>query len=409
LLILADVFPILTFLSLLGALAVFAYLFTTERQAPKFSFLPKVKNDSQARKPKVSIIVTAKNEEEKIASCLKSLLLQSYSSLEILVVDDSSTDKTVAIVSDLLSKNNVLKLISAGLKPEGWVGKSWPCWRGFEESRGEYLLFVDADSVYNSDVVERSVLYMEERSFDMFSLSPKVQMHGIWAHAVLPLISGAINLLYPMKKVNDRKSKRAYVFGTYFLVRKHVYESTGGHSKVRDQLVEDAAVAQLIKSSGYSLRVERGPKLLSTDWETEPKAIFHGLERITSSSIKNFGMASILNAILLFFLVLYPVTFIIAALVSSYVSGIFLAGVIASFLNIVVFLALTSLEIKAVSGKTGPENILYILGGALFIAAIITTSVKVASGKKLYWKGQGYRQGTGHHNESVETIKTENS
>ncbi|HYB04157.1 MAG TPA: glycosyltransferase, partial [Nitrososphaerales archaeon] len=210
-----------------------------------------------------------------------------------------------------------------------------------------------------------------------------------------------INLLYPLKKVNDPKSRRAYVFGTYLLIRKEVYRETGGHSKVRDQLVEDAAIAQLVKSAGYNLRVEGGDGLIETEWESDRKAIFQGLERVTSSSIKTYGMMSILNAVLLFFLMIYPVLYAVATVATRSLSEIFLAGLLASALNILLFLSLTSRELRAITGKVGPEILLYFLGGLIFIIAIISTSFKVTTGRDLFWKGQGYRQVTERPGRSV--------
>ncbi len=313
--------------------------------------------------------------------------------MEIIVVDDSSTDRTAEIVARSLVSNPKLRLVKAGAKPDGWVGKSWPCWRGYEEAlNSDYLLFVDADSTFDRTVIELSVLYSEENSIDAFSLSPRVKLHTIWANAVLPLISGAINLLYPMRQVNDRKNERAYVFGTYVLVRKNVYERVGGHMKVRDQLVEDAALARLIKSAGYNLRIERGPDLLTTQWESDLRAIFHGLERIASSSIKTYGLLAILNAVLLFFLIIYPVIFILSVTLFHAFSTTFLVGTVACVLNVLVFLSLSANELYGISGKRGPGILLYVLGGIIFIVAIVTTSIKVAKGKNLYWKGQGYKQ-----------------
>lgn len=387
-----DVFPLVAVLSLFGSLALFLYLFTTERRAPRFEYNPQ--NRGQVKGPKVSVIVTARNEEEMIRSCLESLLEQSYPNIEILVVDDSSTDRTAEIVTMLSKDNPLLRLVSAGPKPEGWVGKSWPCWRGFLETTGEYLLFVDADSKFEKTVVEHSILYAVQNSFDIFSLSPRVTFHGVWAKAVLPLITGAINLLYPMTKVNDRNSKRAYVFGTYFLIRRIVYEKTGGHSKVRNEIVEDAAVGRLVKSAGYSLRIETGTNFLSTEWESDGNAIFNGLERVVSSSIKSYGMISVINAVLLFFLVVYPVIYLVAVLALHSFSTFFTVGLVAALLDVGAFASLAALETKTMTGKGGgPGALLYFLGALIFIAAIVTTSVKVTRGNKIYWKGQGYEQG----------------
>jgi len=325
-----------------------------------------------------------------IENCLNSLTNQTSKNIEILVVDDSSSDATAEIVKSAMSRDEKLRLVHAGQKPEGWVGKSWPCWRGFEESRGDFLLFVDADSMFEPTVVERCFSYVNKESIDMFSLSPRIKVHSVWARTVLPLVSGAINLLYPMRKVNDKKSKRAYVFGTFILVRKSVYQKTGGHKQVRDQIVEDAAIAQLVKSSGFNLRIEKGPEFLSTEWENDLGSIFNGLERVTSTSIKTYGLKSILNAVLLFFLIIYPIIFLLTFVASLNFNEILVVGAAASLLNIVVFLSLAAFEMKMVTGKIDPSILIYFLGGIIFIVAIITTSFKVSLGKGIYWKGQGY-------------------
>lgn len=393
---LIDVFPILAILSFTCAFLIFSYLLITERKSPRFSTVDRSETGGGVGKPKLSIIVTAKDEEQLILDCLNSLLSQTYTNFHVIVVDDSSTDHTSEIVRNLVAKDSKLKLVEAGPKPVGWAGKSWPCWRGYEESASaDYLLFVDADSTFEKTVAERSIHLMEDKSIDVFSLSPHIELCGIWALAVLPLISGAINLLYPMIKVNDSKSDRAYVFGTYFLVRKTVYETTGGHRAVKDQLVEDAAVARMIKSAGFNLKIERGPEFVSTHWESDLKTIFHGMERIISSSAKGLGIVSMLNAPFLFFLIVYPVVYVFASILSRMFTGILLLGLIASLLNVIVFVSLYALEMESVSGRAGLGFFLYFLGGLIFIGAIVTTSLKIRTGKKLMWKGQGYSQASG--------------
>jgi len=379
---------IISVLSFLGSLSILIYLLTTELKAPKFGQALNSKTHNGG--PRVSVIVTARNEEQMIEKCLNSLSAQTYKNMEIIVIDDTSTDRTVEIVISAMSRNAKLQLIHAGRKPDGWVGKSWPCWRGFEESKGDYLLFVDADSMFDATIIERCISYTREKSIDMLSLSPRIKVSSVWARAVLPLISGAINLLYPMEKVNDKRSERAYVFGTFILVRKSVYEETGGHKKVRDQIVEDAAIAKLVKSSGFNLRIEKGSEFLSTGWESDLGSIFNGLERVTSTSIKTYGSKSILNAILLFFLMIYPIIFLLAFVNSQNFDEIVLVGAVASILNILVFVSLGGLEMKTITGKIDPSILIYPLGGIIFIAAIVATTFKVMRGKGIYWKGQGY-------------------
>ena len=341
--------------------------------------------------PLISVVVAARNEEDMIENCLTSLLAQTYPKLEVIAVDDSSTDSTFSIISKLSSRDSRVRSLSAGEKPRAWVGKTWPCWRGFEESRGEILVFVDADSTFRPDLLDLCVRYIQQKKIDLFSLGPKVKIRGIWAKAVLPLISGAINLLYPMQSVNDPKSKRAYVFGTFFLVNRKVYEKTGGHSTVRSEIVEDAAFANLVKTAGYTLRVERGIQFLETVWENDFRSIYVGLERVFSSSIRGRGYLSLLNAVFLFVVMIYPLIFLAALAATGAMNSILLVGAAASILNVLCFMALTSFELKTVRGKISWDVLLYPLGGLVFIAAIVSTTRKLGGHRKLEWKGSAYR------------------
>lgn len=397
--VLDFLFATIATLAFLGSLTILSYLIVTERSAPKFTDSLKEIKQCVESGFKVSVIIPARNEEQMIGNCLESIVGQTHKNLEIIVVDDMSTDNTHDFMTSYSAKHNSVRPVSAGEKPPGWVGKSWPCWRGYQESNGDYLLFVDADSTLAASSIETSLNYVVSKNIDMFSLSPRVKMHGIVARAVLPLISGAINLLYPMLKVNDKRSDRAYVFGTFVLVKRTVYEAIGGHEKVKNEIVEDAAIARAAKSAGYNLRIERGPQFVSTQWESDPRSIYNGLERVTSTSVRTFGMVSMINASLLFFLILYPLFFVATYASLNPISIVLLAGFIASILNIATFLALAEFEMNTISGKFGLSAFLYPVGGILFISAIVSTSIKVSNEKGIKWKGQEY----------VQSLRDENS
>ena len=377
---------------MIGSFFILIYLETQERRAPRFGDSSKETTLDSNSGVMVSVIIPARNEERDIASCLDSLINQTHSNLEIIVVDNSSTDRTLEVVKSFAVTRPQIGLVPAGTKPAGWVGKSWPCWKGYEKSRGDYLLFVDADSSLNPLAIETSLNYVLKKKIDMFSLSPRVEMQGKVARAVLPMISGAINLLYPMQKVNDERSDRAYVFGTFILVKREVYESTGGHEKVKNEIVEDAAIARITKESGYNLRMERGPEFVSTRWEIDARSVYDGLERVVSTSVRRYGLVSILNAVLIFFITLYPILFaVIYAIVRP--SGQILAfGCIVSLVCIGIFFVLAELETKTISGKFRLSAFLYPLGSILFISAIVSTWIKVSRRKGIKWKGQEYVQ-----------------
>ena len=381
----------LAILSLVGVSLIFFYLRITERESPHISA------SQRTNEPLLSVIITAKNEQDTIGSCITSLQAQSYRNIEILVVDDNSRDRTKEIATNFQTDSRV-RVISLSEKPSNFLGKSWACQKGFENSRGEMLLFVDADSTFNKEAVEISLSYLISNSLDMFSISPKVNLKGIWAYSTLPLVSAGINLLYPMKKVNDPKSKRAYVFGTFILVRRSVYESIGGHASVRDKLVEDAAIAQLAKSKGFKLKVALGESLIQTDWENDFHSVYHGMERVFSDSVRPYGLISILDAILLFFLGLYPLIFIafsilhgISLLQSSFDPLIQYISFIASLLSVLFAILVSANELYHATGKKiAYQALLYPLGFVLFVSAIITTVIKVRRSQGFYWKGKKY-------------------
>lgn len=407
--IVADV--VLTFFAVVStiiSLTILFYLLSAERKAPHIR--PYFSKDSKKTSPDeyvlVSIIIAARNEEEKIADCISSLLAQTYENFELIVTDDNSTDKTLAIAREFEARDSRIHVIQAGAKPDGWVGKSWPCYKGFQSSKGEVILFVDADSAFDSHALEYCINYFERASLDMYSISPLVVLQRIWSKATLPLVSAGINLLYPIQKVNDKASKRAYVFGTFILVRRSVYVSIGGHEAVRERIVEDAALAQLAKSKGYKLQLMIGDGLATTDWESDFKSVYNGMERVFSDSIRSYGLVSLLDAALIFFLGLYPILFILGfVFYSVFFHNIFLAnnlnffvlnaGLAASIIGVLCSLSISANELNLVLGerrRIGFAPLLFPLGYLLFLSAIITSTFKVSSKKGLEWKGQKFNQ-----------------
>jgi len=219
-------------------------------------------NSSKAL-PQVSVIVPARNEQRNIAASLASLLQQGEET-EILVADDNSEDRTAAIVSEFCSEYPNVKLVSVPPLPEGWLGKNHAIHAAVQQSRGEWLLFTDADTRHEPGKLPEMIRWAETVGLDWVSLSPSQQVESWWEKAVIPLVYRQLAKLYPYERVNDPASALAAANGQFILVKRAVYFALGGHEAVRDAILEDVELARRAKQAGYRLWFGPGQGIVST-------------------------------------------------------------------------------------------------------------------------------------------------
>ena len=123
--------------------------------------------------PLVSILIPARNEEKSIIRCLKSLVEQDYKNTEILVLDDNSTDNTKNIINKYIDDNKNIKLISGENLPNGWIGKHWACEQLAKNAKGNYILFLDADTAINKEIIKTAVSQMQIQSAELITTIPR--------------------------------------------------------------------------------------------------------------------------------------------------------------------------------------------------------------------------------------------
>lgn len=215
---------------------------------------------------RLSVIVPARNEEAGIGECLRSLAGQSEPSFnlgvewELLVVNDGSTDHTREIAGTMCG----VTLMEAAPLRRGWTGKANAAWTGANAARGEWLLFTDADTVHRPGDLERAIREAERAGVAMLSYSPRQVVEGFWQRALMPLIFSELALAYPPEKVSDPASRLAAANGQFVLVKRKAYFEVGGHEAVADSLLEDVALARLVKRRKLGLRLRYAPEALST-------------------------------------------------------------------------------------------------------------------------------------------------
>jgi glycosyltransferase involved in cell wall biosynthesis len=241
---------------------------------------PKSHPFEESAPPLVTVIVPAKDEESTIADCLASVCGQSYPCLEILVVDDRSSDRTGAIARDFARTDPRVRVLTIDELPPGWTGKTHALDRAAQAAQGEWFWFVDADTRFVPDNLRIVMEYARSHSAALVSLLPEMRCETFWECVVQPLASIVLMQSYPLLLVNSERSPLAFANGQYILIRRAAYEAAGGHCAVRDRFVEDIALAARVKRLGFPIRVALTRQLGSTRMYASLAQIVDGWSRI---------------------------------------------------------------------------------------------------------------------------------
>ena len=257
----------------------------------KNSPLKALTDATKSSSPKVSVIVPAKNEEKNIGRCLKSLFVQNYPNYEIIVVDDRSDDATPHLLENFKTLSPVpFKIIRIEKLPPGWTGKNHGQHTASKTASGEWLLFTDADTTHKPESVATAVNTALDKKIDFLTLAPETECHSFWEKTVQPLAVSSIALWFPHGKLAN---------GQFILVKKDVYEKSGGNEGVKLAVVEDVALAKNVKNSGFRVEFLNGTELYSTRMYSSLQQIKTGWTRIFTHLFEK-SIPAILHKIFLF-------------------------------------------------------------------------------------------------------------
>jgi chlorobactene glucosyltransferase len=215
-------------------------------------WLDDISSDVRSDAPLVSVIIPARNERRNIERCVRSILASTYAQLEVIVVDDHSTDGTGDVARAIAAHDTRLRVINAPDLPERWFGKQWACWTGARTARGELLLFTDADTRHGEDLLARCVNAMRDDRADMLTIAGHQEMHSFWERVIQPQLFAMLSIRFGgTEHVSHAKRVEDVIAnGQFILVRRDAYDAIGGHESVRDQVAEDLMIAQELFRAG---------------------------------------------------------------------------------------------------------------------------------------------------------------
>jgi chlorobactene glucosyltransferase len=234
--------------------------------------------------PPATILIPAKDEGERVRSCLRSALAQDYPSFKVIAVDDRSVDETGRVMDEVAQESPNLKVlhIPHGSLPEGWTGKCHALSQAVKDADGRWLLFVDSDAIIEPHALRQCVALCEAKDVQLFSLMPKLECHGIWESLLVPLAGCCASTMFLVALTNnDHLPRLAFANGQFLMMRKDVYDAIGGHANesIRDKFCEDLAFARMLKPQGRRVRVSWGADLLTVRMYSSLSSIFKGWGR----------------------------------------------------------------------------------------------------------------------------------
>ena len=333
--------------------------------------------------PKISVLIPARNEEKKIKKCVVSILKQSYADFEIIVLDDSSKDRTYDIIRELAGRNKNLKIVKGKELPPGWNGKNWACHQLSLLAKGDWILFTDADTIHGSNSISTALAAAQETKSVFVSLIPGLITKTWSEKLILPVIHFAFLVLVPFKLINYHKDSRlSFGIGPFMLIRKDFYFNFGGHESLRLEIVDDMALARTVKEYKGKITILDGTDILDVKFYDNFLEIWKGLSKNVYEAIG--GAVHILAGVLLgcYFLFIFPYLSLWGAIESNHSYSIPLIQVITLSL------------IKIVLALRFRTNVLYSLLHPLtiiFTLLIMLNSFRLSVfKKKIEWKERLY-------------------
>ena len=327
--------------------------------------------------PTLSIIVPARNEERNLPNLFGSLAEQDLSPTEVIVVDDNSTDSTAQMARDAGARVFPSKPL-----PAGWRGKTWACLQGAEAAVGEVLLFVDADTFFESGGLRRIVdTYLEKTGVMSVGAYHEVKCKYEELSAFFNLImtagTGAFTIL-------RQKLQPTGLFGQFLMLDRDTYFKCGGHASVKDKILENFYLAEVFRRSGTPMRCYGGKGAFSMRMYPE------GLRDLIQGWSKAFAAGAAQTPLPILLMIIAWIaggcTSVILLLIAAFagsLSALMLSGILYLLFAVQIWLMLTR-----VGSFRFCTALLYPIPLLFYLAVFTRSSLLVAFKKKVWWKGR---------------------
>jgi hypothetical protein len=339
----------------------------------------------------VSAVVAARNEADHIETSLRTLLAQEGVDLEIVVVNDGSTDDTAAILQRLAKEvgENRLLVLEQKKLPPGWIAKNYAVELGQGRARGEFILFTDADILHGPRAVLNAIAVMQRERLDHLAVFPRLEAGSLAESLVLPLFG----LLYQLRFVDPRAAEPTSSHGTgiagFNVVRADSYRLRGTHARIRGSILDDRALGVMMREEGGRGTVMRAVGQVRARPYRSLREMYSGIRKTVLAQFGNSAMLSAAAAVLLVVAAVAPVLLLLAAL-PLWWSGRGLSLVVVPALLAALFPMLGLLKARTLLRFEPLAALLFPVGALVIATCALDAAFVFALKGTVEWRGRNY-------------------
>ena len=328
--------------------------------------------------PPLSVVIPALNEQKAIESSLRSVLAQDYPGLEVIVLNDRSTDATGAILDRMQEKYPQLQVVRIEMLPAGWLGKNHALYLGAKKAKGEWLLFTDADVRFAPGALRAAVSYALGQDLEHLTAIPHMTAKG----TLLKSFVAAFMLLFSYKvlRFSGRLTDEHIGLGAFNLLRRSTYKAVGGHQPIALRPDDDLMLGKLVKRAGFRQSVVFAADLMQVEWYRSVKEAVRGLNKNAFA-----GLGYSLPLVLL----------VAGTLVATHILPFFAVFLTAGWTQIVYVLVLLNIAFIYMVGqrftKLSPVYaVLHPFGTAILVYATLESAFRALGQGGIFWRGTFY-------------------
>lgn len=251
-------------------------------------------------RPHISVLVPARNEERGIEACVRSVLASQHVELEVIVLDDASTDRTAEIVRAIATEDPRLRLEPAPPLPNGWSGKQHACFALSKLARFDTLTYLDADVRLEPDALARMYLFQQVSGADLVSGFPRQETGTLLEKLLIPLINWLLLSFLPLWGMRYfRWSAFGAGCGQWFLTSRTAYEKVGGHAAVKSSFHDGLTLPRAYRKAGFWTDICDATHLATCRMYYSALGVWFGLAKNAREGMASTGQIGFWTVVLL--------------------------------------------------------------------------------------------------------------